>query len=205
MGENIGDASGVTARQALSLSPVAERSARAGSGRHDRRPALLRLGPGLAVEVSRRGAEAAGRHRPALGGAVPRHRSAAQRRRLVRRLRRPAGDQILSQARRPRPHLVGAACRRARPGFAPAFFHGENLESFRDSHRPSFRASGIEKPRCGYVAAGYLVKARTFPPRTPSSAARLSNACPRVSSFGPDGGGGSTAGFATIELSSTYR
>ena len=89
------------------LPSVARRQAGAGDRRLHGRPALLPgLRPDLAGQVPRRRDQAAGRLRPALAGLLPRLWHGAERRRLVRRLRRQGRPGHVREALGPRPHLV---------------------------------------------------------------------------------------------------
>ena len=86
---------------------VAPRDRADGARRPDRRPAVLhRLGPGLALEVPRRRADAtAGRGSP-LARRVPLQRRRPQPPRVLRRLRRQGRGQALAPRRPPRADLV---------------------------------------------------------------------------------------------------
>ena len=81
--------SGGRADRARRVSRVARRQAGAGHRRTHRRSALLPgLRAGVAQQAARRCDAGADGVRPALAGQVPRHRPAAERRRVVRRVRR---------------------------------------------------------------------------------------------------------------------
>ncbi len=106
IGENIGDLGGLTiAYKAYKLSLHGTEAA--GARRPDRRPAVLhRLGPGLALEVPRRRADAtAGRGSP-LARRVPLQRRRPQPPRVLRRLRRQGRRQALAPRRPARADLV---------------------------------------------------------------------------------------------------
>ncbi len=110
IGENIGDLGGLTiAYKAYKISlkgseaPVIDGL--------DRRPTLLhRLGPGLAIQVPRRRADAPAGHGSPLADRVPLQRRRPEPARVLRRLRRQGGRQALAAARSARADLV-SACR----------------------------------------------------------------------------------------------
>jgi len=107
MGENIADM-GRHAAGPGRLPRLPRGSAGAGGGRPDRRPAgVPGLGPGMAPETARRCGDPTDQVGPPLGGAIPRHRSGAQQRGLVRRLRRQAGRRLLPGPRSAGADLVG--------------------------------------------------------------------------------------------------
>jgi len=97
--------------RARGLSHLAQGSARAGARRLHRRPARIpRMGAGVAHDVPRRRAAHLSHDQLSLPRHGPRVRAPAQRRRLVRRVRRERGRQELRQARRARAHLVILEC-----------------------------------------------------------------------------------------------
>ena len=106
LGENIGDLTGlVIAHRAYQMSLQGQ--AGAGDRRPHRRSAVLRrLGPGVARQDARRLPPPAGHVRRARARHVPGDAAAAQRRRVLRRLRRQAGRRAVPAARTAREDLV---------------------------------------------------------------------------------------------------
>ena len=92
------------------LQDLAERQAGAGHRRLHRRPAVLHgLGPGLAHQVARRGAQEPAADRLALAGRLSRVRAAHQHRRVLHRLQPEAGRQAVPGTGRSREDLVARA------------------------------------------------------------------------------------------------